>query len=423
MTATSPVSAFTSARLRRFEADAATDPDTALAGLVADLRAAGGPLVERVSPEEVDVTFVHVADAGSVALRTTLLRLPSHEEHAPLRRIEGTDVWHLTVRAASDTAVAYSFLHDPPPVFASPAEALAVYSDERRAGEHLLARETATTADPHNPIRAPRELVIGDEEVFDSVLVLPDSPYVHLAADGPTPALDEHELDGRRISVYQPDGTAPGDALPLVVVLDGEVGIRGGVHRRLDAAIAAGELPPLRAVFWHNRTLTSRMGELSCNPALADALADELIPFLAERYGVPGDASRRVIAGFSLGGLATAHIALTRPDAFGAALPMSGALWYTPAPGDEPSGWLIRQYEREPTRPTAVYLTVGQLEDVPVDYPGVAAGTTWVGSTRQFRDTLRDKGYDLRGYREVPSGHELVNLHLAVVDGLAALLR
>ncbi|HWO63165.1 MAG TPA: alpha/beta hydrolase-fold protein [Umezawaea sp.] len=366
------------------------------------------------------MTFVHVADVDSVSLRTKLLRLPQHREAEPMRRIAGTDVWHATVRARSDTAVAYGFLHDPPADFESGAELPAVHLDEDRAAAHRTALEAANTPDPHNPDRMPWEVVVGDEEVVDSVLVLPDSPYVPLPADVP-PRLDEHDVDGRRISLYQPAGTDPTDVLPLVVLLDGEVALRGGVHRGLDAAIGAGTLPPLRVAFRHNRSLTSRTAEFACGPALADALADDLLPFLGERYGVPPK-SRRVIAGFSLGGLAAAHVALTRPDAFGAALPMSAALWFTPAPGTEPEGWLIRRYAEAPTRDTAVYLTVGSLEDVPVGLPGTLPGTTWVSAADSFHKTLRDKGYDVRGYREVPSGHELVNLHLAVVEGLAALL-
>ena len=410
------------ARLRRFESDTAADPRTALDSLTADLRAAGGPLVERVSPTEVDVTFVHVADVDRVALRTKLLRLPQHREAGPLERITGTDVWHVTVRAKSDTAVAYGFLHDPPPDFESAAELLAVHLDEERATAYRTALEAANVPDPHNPRRMPWEVAIGAEEVFDSVLVLPDSPYVPLPADVPPPRLDEHEVDGGRISVYQPEGADPTDVLPLVVLLDGEVALRGGVHRRLDAAIVAGTLPPLRVAFRHNRTLTSRTAEFACDPALADALADDLLPFLGEHYGVPAEPSLRVVTGFSLGGLATAHVALTRPDAFGAALPMSAALWFTPDPGTEPEGWLVRRYAEAPTRDTALYLTVGSLEDVPVGLPGTDPGTTWVSAAHSFHRTLLDKGYDVRGYREVPSGHELVNLHLAVVEGLAALL-
>jgi enterochelin esterase-like enzyme len=222
--------------------------------------------------------------------------------------------------------------------------------------------------------------------------------------------------------VYQPDDADPTDALPLVVVLDGEVAIRGGVHRRLDAAIAAGALPPLRVAFWHNKSLTSRMAEMTCNPELANALADDLIPFLGKHYAVPSELSQRVIAGFSLGGLATAHATLTRPDAFGAALVMSAALWYTPDPGNEHSEWLTRQYLQAPTGQTAFYVTIGQLEDVPIEYPGVVPRTTWITTARAFHEALRTKGYDVRGYQEIPSGHEQINFDLAVVNGLAALL-
>ncbi|WP_432842325.1 alpha/beta hydrolase [Dactylosporangium sp. CA-092794] len=414
--------AATNARVARFASDLAEDPAGALNSLRADLQTAGGPFVERVSAAEVDVTFVYVADVTSVQLRTSLLRLAQPKIAAPMERIAGSDVWHLTVRAPSTVAVAYSFLCDPPAVGETLAEMMEVYSDPQAAERFQVAIETASRVDPFNPGRMPREVDFATGRAVDSVLLLPDSTYRPDTADAPAPPLDEHELDGRRISVYQPRSAGPADSLPLVVLLDGDVLLRGELHRRLDVAVEAGLLPAVRVVFWHNLTLTSRMAEMACNPALADALADRLLPLLREKYGVPEDRKHRVIGGFSMGGLATAHIALARPDAFGAAMPLSAVLWFTPDPGAEPGEWLTRQYRQAPVTDTAFYVSAGQLEDVAVDAPGVAPGTTLVSAARTFYDTLQAKGYDVRGFAEIPSGHELINVYQSLQGGLSALL-
>ncbi|GAA1852573.1 hypothetical protein GCM10009836_35840 [Pseudonocardia ailaonensis] len=411
----------THSRIAQFVSETATDPQRARDALSADLHAAGGPLVERVSPTEVDVTFVHLADEDDVQLRTALLRTSPPLLSLPMETV-ADGVHALTVRAASDAAVSYCFLYSPPSAGETMAEMMALYTDPEAARRFQTDLEASSRLDLFNPAEMQRDIDFGTGHARDSVLVLPDSTYDPQAVSTTTPELDELELDGRRISVYQPRGARRDDVLPLVVLVDGEVLLRGGFEHRLDHAIETGAIPPVRCVLWHNRTLTSRMLEMACDEALADELADGLLPLLQKRYGIPADRAQRVIGGFSMGGLAAVHTAFTRPDAFGSALPMSGVLWFTPDPATEAGGWLTRQIAAAPGGDTRFYLTVGSLEDIPVNAPGVPEGTTWVTAVSDLHDTLRAKGYDVRGFSQIPSGHEFINTVQAIALGLPALL-
>lgn len=55
--------------------------------------------------------------------------------------------------------------------------------------------------------------------------------------------------------------------------------------------------------------------------------AEELVPYIEARYPVKPDPSARVIAGDSLGGTVSLHIALDRPDLFRRVLSLSGAFF------------------------------------------------------------------------------------------------
>ncbi|HVC81693.1 MAG TPA: alpha/beta hydrolase-fold protein, partial [Chloroflexota bacterium] len=64
-----------------------------------------------------------------------------------------------------------------------------------------------------------------------------------------------------------------------------------------------------------------------CRPPIVTFLAEELLPWLRHRYQVVVDPARTIVGGSSLGGLASAYVALERPDLFGAVLAQSGSFW------------------------------------------------------------------------------------------------
>ncbi|WP_242516330.1 alpha/beta hydrolase [Sorangium cellulosum] len=93
------------------------------------------------------------------------------------------------------------------------------------------------------------------------------------------------------------------------------------LHVGLDNLVAARAIVPPVVAFVRNapssQIVRTRIAETACNPAFAAMLADELLPMLRARYPVSADPDRVVLAGDSYTGLAAAHAALERPDAFG----------------------------------------------------------------------------------------------------------
>jgi enterochelin esterase-like enzyme len=106
---------------------------------------------------------------------------------------------------------------------------------------------------------------------------------------------------------------------------------------------------------------------------------------------------RTIVAGSSLGGLAALRFAAERPDLFGGALVQSGG--FPGMPVVVPPDLSLR-----------FYLDVGVLEHPLLE------------STRELRDDLRAKGYDV-DYLEFPGGHDFFWWGETLATGLAALLR
>jgi len=183
-----------------------------------------------------------------------------------------------------------------------------------------------------------------------------------------------------------------------------------------DNLIAAGAIPPLVAVMVSHISHAAREREMTCNPAFAEFLAQELIPWVRREYHVTTDAARTVLCGTSAGGLAAVHAGLLHPEIFGKILSQSGAFWWSPAGETEPE-WLNRQFAASPRLPLAFYLEAGLLEDAGA---GVAP-TTLLGANRRLRDILRGKGYPVH-YAEFSGGHVFVCWQGSLADGLLALI-
>ncbi|MEU8778363.1 alpha/beta hydrolase-fold protein [Streptomyces sp. NPDC048606] len=213
----------------------------------------------------------------------------------PLRRWGATDCWYAEVPLPARLRLTYRFLVD----------------DE-------------AYADPLNPLGAG-----GDR----SILATPDAPpQPHWPAIGPGDVLplpdtrirwNSARLGGRRtVRVH-----AAGGGGPVVLLLDGDDWLY--LHPAVtafDAAVAAGEMPPVTLVFLPSG---DRLTEFGCRPELWEAVRDELLPLVAE-CGLPADPGRLVVAGQSLGGLSALYAALEFPTLVSRVACQSGSFWWTP---------------------------------------------------------------------------------------------
>jgi len=230
--------------------------------------------------------------------------------------------------------------------------------------------------------------------------------------------------NNRRLTIYTPPGYSK-DAKPygLVLVFDGDTYLRTvPTPVILDNLIAAGRIPPVVAVMIGN---VARGTELPCNPAFADFLSSELVPWLRRAYHVTSNPRWVTIGGSSYGGLAATYAGLRHPETFGNVLSQSGAYWWTPAtdpaklsgsaPDADPS-YVAQQFVASPKLPLRFYLDAGSME---LDISG--RGGSILVPNRHFRDVLRAKGYEVF-YQEFVGGHDYVSWRETLADGLILLL-
>jgi enterochelin esterase-like enzyme len=395
-----------------------------VAALAADLRAAGGPLVEP-SGADLLVTFVWIGPQRQVSVRGAQLFEDRNAMSHPMRQVADTPVWHLSVVAPRGVTTVYQYLVDDP------------FLDADREDLALLGRLVAESrersyADPFNPRRlfpqAAKIAGAGDAppEHWDSVLELPGlepAPWF----EGEAPPLEEHRLvsrelgNERTVSVYAPAHAGP---LPLVVLLDGESWLSvARLHAGLARLMGEGVIAPAIVAFVDNPPdgMSARMTEMACHPPMTRMLTEELLPLLRSAYDLSGEV---VVGGNSLGGLAACFAAYERPDVFGAVLSVSGSHWWGFLPGPEGWGkdgepeWLSRQYAAAPLAPVRFWIDVGRLE---TGASPLSPGVDQRAANRHLRTVLQAKGYDVT-YHEAPGGHDFATFRRSAVKGLQALL-
>jgi enterochelin esterase-like enzyme len=200
------------------------------------------------------------------------------------------------------------------------------------------------------------------------------------------------EHDYRVYVPAQLDGTR--DAT-LMVFLDGAryLGPEIDVPAVFDNLIAAGELPPVVAVFVEpgargpglpvyggndNRSVEyDRPGD-----DYARFLIDELLPIATRGLRVATDPARRAICGLSSGGHAALNAAFERPDAFGNVISHCGS--FTNIRGGHQLATMLRA---APRRALRVFLQTG-ARDLDILFGD------WVLANRLVASALAYRGYD-----------------------------
>lgn len=200
---------------------------------------------------------------------------------------------------------------------------------------------------------------------------------------------------------------AHGASRAVLVLLDGETWVEDlGVVGVLDAAVAAGALPPLTAVLpASGRHRSTRLG---LDDRWADWLATDLLTTAAQHAVIVDDPTRSVVAGQSLGGAAALHAALRHPERFRAVVPQSGAFWWPTVDGVDTFALngLVDHY-RGPR--LCVRHQVGTLEFHLLDL------------NRKMVSQLRHRGHDVSSHEDV-GGHDAALWRPGLVRGLAELL-
>jgi enterochelin esterase family protein len=226
----------------------------------------------------------------------------------------------------------------------------------------------------------------------------------------------------RRIWVYTPPGYAPTGHAPydLVVAFDGGEYLSDiPLPMMLDTLQAMAKTTPMVAVMIDDSTAAVRLDDLANRASFAAFLGDEVMPWVQQHWNVTRDPHHTIVTGSSAGGLASAYVALMRPDLFGKVLSQSGAFWRgAEASNDAPFEWLTAQYAARPKQDIRFFLDVGGLEN------GATlggSGPVFIDANRRLRDVLRKKGYTV-AYTEVRGGvHAPITWNPRLQVGIVAL--
>jgi enterochelin esterase-like enzyme len=418
MTGAKPGLAIESPRLRAFDRAVARADPRALDARWGALARAGVPLVEPIpgTRRKLLVTFVWrnpparavpsiFASVGTI-LRTELALLPLPSRAA----------WYRSFRIPAHARVSYGFSPRPTPEPSDPGSSWATYM-RSVIPDPLNGRRIDFPRDPNDP---------DDHELSQSVVELPGAPSARWSRPGPGGEFTEqHRVfrsrflpKERSVWVELPSGFDPARTrYNLLVAFDGLL-YRSTIPTPTIVAnlVSAGRIGPTVVVLVGNAP-SARVAELAGNPRFVDFLARELWPWLRRRFGLAVPASRVVLAGSSLGGVASAYAAYCRPRIFGNVLAQSGAFpWPVQGPRGVPTP-LARLYAHRPRLPIRFYLDAGTLETVVV--PGMAVSL--LGGVHHLRDVLEAKRYPVT-YAEFAGGHDYSCWNVTLADGLIALL-
>jgi enterochelin esterase family protein len=218
----------------------------------------------------------------------------------------------------------------------------------------------------------------------------------------------------RDVLVYTPAGWKLGGAsYPLVVMFDGAPAVvRLGLPIVLDELVAARRIPPAVVLIVDN---VDRDQELPGNPAFADFVALDLVPWVRRAFHATEDPRRTVIAGISYGGIAAAFAAGRHPAVYGNVLSQSGSYWWGPDDAEEGEAH-VRDFAARPRMPLRFWMEVGTFE-----HGGIKQGYDPVVASRHMRDVLVARGYEVT-YREFVGAHDWACWRGTIGDGLVALL-
>ncbi len=371
-----------------------------------DFGRAGTPLVEPVkgSSTKVVVTFLWRGGPGTysvglLAPRENVPRMP----YFPLRRLHSTDVWYKSWQVRDDLRFGYRFVLNMKP------------------GEEYRQQETIDPLDPDQ-----LDVAFDEEQPTTrfSIAGMPrgqDPKWITKQAGIPNGRVERHRFKSailtneRAIWVYTPPGYERAKSeYHLLVLFDGFAYQNWiPVPTILDNLIHAGQLAPMIAVFIGNAP-GSRVKELQYNPQFVDFVAKEIMPWVYEQWKVTRDPQKTIIGGYSLGGAASAFIAMEHPELFGNVLSQSGS--FQEGHKDRKWEWLASQYDAHPKLPIKFFMEAGRLEDVSVDGPALLA------ANRHLVSVLRNKEYSVT-YEEVGGTHEPAHWRGEFAKGLTSLAK
>jgi enterochelin esterase family protein len=186
------------------------------------------------------------------------------------------------------------------------------------------------------------------------------------------------------VGVWSRHDAEPGRPLPLLVVHDGP---ETAEYTSLLRFLGRADLPPLRAALLEP---VRRDETYSASAAYGRALANEILPALAEAAPTPERRRMRAAMGSSLGALAAFYTHRNHPHTFGSLFLQSGSFFRR---RDEHEAWFAR-FERIARFTTKVHRGDG-ADPIPVTIT-CGTGEENLDANRHLARSLDAQGYDVR---------------------------
>lgn len=213
----------------------------------------------------------------------------------------------------------------------------------------------------------------------------------------------------RLVKVYAPPGYNELLSYPVVYCQDGnDFFTMGRIATIANQLILEEGIEPFMIV-GVSVERSKRTSEYAANGFRTEAykrfFTDELLPYIEERYPIRRDPSSRVLAGDSLGGTVSLHLALDRPDLFPKVLSLSGAFFQPTLDAlsmKESLNWLD------------IWMVVGLDETAVETHSGTFDFIHW---NREAKQILEQKGAAV-SYREKPGDHVWGLWQKELPDGL-----
>ncbi|MBK7583853.1 MAG: enterochelin esterase [Myxococcales bacterium] len=342
---------------------------------------------ERTFPivEGPAITIVFRGDAEAIHLKHWVFGLPSSQQ---LTRVEGTNVWYLTLELPAASRVEYK---------------LEVVRNGR--GEWM--------EDPLNPNRA-RDPFGANSVAHGSGYEAPT--WINHDPESRPGKIDELFLDGptfgrRRVEIYLPARFRRTRRYPLLIVHDGHDYLRyASLGTILDNLTHRLEIPDMIVCMTSS---PDRLVEYANDERHARYLTDELVPQLERALPVDSRPQARCLMGASFGAVAALSAAWRRPGFFGRLLLQSGSFAFTDigdrnhrGPLFDPVVAFVNQLRARPVAMAErIFVSCGMYESL-------------IYENRSLVPVLQATGMDVR-YIEARDGHNWENWRDRLREGLS----
>jgi enterochelin esterase family protein len=328
-------------------------------------------------------TFVWRGEADEAWICQRIVGLP---DRIPMRRLPGTDLWHLPLELPEGSRVEYQI-------------------EIRRGEQYERFNDPRNPRLSHSPMGSSSVCFGAGYETPDWVLPDPEARQ----GDLEEVALPSRAL-GRdaRVTVYRPARFRRTASYPLLVVHDGGDFLEyASMKTVLDNLIHRLDVAQLVVAFTHPQ---DRLEEYPDSGAHARFLAEELLPELEGALPLVGQRVGRCLLGSSFGGVASLSAAYRYPETYGSLVLMSGSFVFTDigddhgeGPAFDPVVRFMNAYRARPRRVAdRVHLSCGVYEDLIVHnrsmvhvFEGTGMQVRYVEardghSWENWRDRLRD---------------------------------